>query len=45
VLLKPSESKKTEKSHNNDHYLLLLCFVASALVGYFLIHYLAPFGV
>jgi hypothetical protein len=42
-----NSSKKPEnieKSHKNERFLLFLCFITSALIGYFLTNHVALFG-
>ena len=36
---------KFEKSHKNEEFLLFLCFLSTALIGYFLTNHVALFGV
>jgi len=38
------KSEEIKKPHKNERFLLFLCFLTSALIGYFLINHLALLG-
>ncbi|MCX8153258.1 MAG: hypothetical protein N3E52_02360 [Candidatus Bathyarchaeota archaeon] len=38
------ESKELEEPHKHEGFLLFTCFLAAAILGYFLTHYFALFG-
>jgi len=43
--LRSSEkAEKLEKSYKNERFLLFVCFLTSALIGYFLTHHVVLFG-
>jgi len=44
MLRNSEKSENVEKSHKNERFLLFLCFLTSALIGYFLTNYVALFG-
>jgi len=40
-----SEKEEFEEEHKHERFLMFLCFLASALIGYFLTNHLALLGV
>ena len=45
MLLRSSKkNKEYDEPHKNERFLLFLCFLASALIGYFLTNHVALLG-
>ncbi len=44
MLHKSEKDEEFEESHKHERFLLFLCFLASALIGYFLTNHVAIFG-
>jgi|GEM_PF-1754505 len=44
MLHRSKKDEEFEEQHNHERFLLFLCFLASALIGYFLTNYVALFG-
>ncbi|MGB9842185.1 MAG: hypothetical protein ACPLKZ_05605 [Candidatus Bathyarchaeales archaeon] len=41
---RPRKSEELKEPHKHEGFLLFLCFLSSALIGYILTHYFAIFG-
>jgi hypothetical protein len=44
ILHRSKKDEKFEEHHEHERFLLFLCFLSSALIGYFLTNYVALFG-